>query len=691
MTNRSDNVMTKAVNTWSRWPEFRPARIPSLSDRPAYDTSVGLEEKDRPWKRKLVYRIIRGDLIHPNREQPASGEARAAIDEVAYRAYHVARILQHAFNNTNHGNYADPFVESLFILLTWRSRITDAHSILRRFHREFTGPTEMLDARGRKRTKRIVERIGFTGKRPEMIADLIRRFVSRFEDGNVQLMKDWTDEEVINFLTGIPGIGHKSSLCVLMYSLGRDRFPIDAHVRRVLRRTGLIRELYEEHGQKEHRQYQIEAEPFVPPSVRKTLHAGLLAVGQQFCRPRRPRCGDCPLSNVCRHRRKELARISEGRRLTHIEMFAGAGGLGIGFEQEGFRTVLAADKDRNAARTYRINRPAIPESSIFTIDLAEVGLAEIRERLGERSRQLNRGEVQVITAGIPCQGFSKAGYRSRPDKGYSVQTDPRNLLFRIVISWTNELRPSYVVIENVPDMRSAGEGEGNILKSITGGFEDIGYAVSIGTVNAVDFGVSQIRRRLIFIASHPEVTAANVEELANFHKATKHLLEAIGDLSELPTRAGKWYSQINGRIVTGHRARYNNPDDLKIFEAIRPGERYLDFVSRRRDIIEERRQRSARAVYSTASFADKYYKLEPSKPSRTIVAHLSRDGNGYIHPEQTRSITPREAARIQGFDDNFVFAGSQTAQFIQIGNAVPPPVARAIARMLAGKLVRSSS
>ena len=149
--------------------------------------------------------------------------------------------------------------------------------------------------------------------------------------------------------------------------------------------------------------------------------------------------------------------------------------------------------------------------------------------------------------------------------------------------------------------------------------------------------------------------------------------------------------RINGKMMIGHRARYNNSDDLEIFSAIRPGERYVDFVKRRKDIIQRRRRNSTRAVYSTGSFADKYYKLEADRPSRTIVAHLHRDGNGYIHPYQKRSITPREAARIQGFDDDFVFAGGQGAQFVQIGNGVPPGLARAIARLLAHKLTKAGT
>lgn len=677
--------MTNSSSILSVWPEGNRAKIPLLSDRPPFDFHAGVEPEDRLWRDSLSKRIEQGEARLPGENDPSLPQGRAAIYEVTHRAYHLARVMQCFFSNPDHGNYADPFLESLLILLTWRSRIKDAHEIITDLRQEFARPIDMIKPDARDKVQEIVGRAGFSRKRPEMVLELVRQFSKRFPGGNPDAMNRWSDDEVIDFLTSISGIGKKSAICVLMYSLGRNRLPIDAHVRRVLRRTNLLRELFQEDGEMEHRLFQATAELFVPPGVRKQLHTGLVAVGKQYCRPRRPKCQNCPINNVCQLHRAETVSVAEERNLIHVDLFSGAGGGGQGFEQEGFRTILAVDRDSSSTRTYRLNHPSVPDGNVLALDLECYGLEKIKVMMERWQDRLTPREVDVMTAGIPCQGFSKAGYRTRPGIEYDVLEDPRNHLYRVVVELTEVLQPRYVVIENVPNMRSAGKGEENILRSVRAAFENIDYQVDLDSLNAEHFGVAQTRHRLILIASHAEISQARVKELEEYYTGETTLMDAIGHYPAIEADAGEWYSWVNSHVVTGHRARYNNIDDLQIFATIRPGERYVDFVERRPDIIAERR-RSGRAVYSTESFPDKYLKLVPDEPGRTIVAHLQRDGNGYIHPEQTRSITPREAACIQGFDDSFVITGSPGSQLIQIGNAIPPPLARAIARLLADKI-----
>jgi len=520
-----------------------------------------------------------------------------------------------------------------------------------------------------------------------MLVDLAKRFLEQFPDGRVARMRRWSDDKVIKFLTSINGVGKKSALCILMYSLGRKRFPIDAHVRRVLRRTGLVAELYREESEKEHRVFQAEVEELVPPSTRIALHTGLLSVGKEYCRPRSPRCDACPIRSMCSHFHRRKLRLAEGRRFTHVELFSGAGGFGVGFQQEGFRTVLAVDKDHYATRTYRLNHPAVPGGNVLAADLEKVRVAKLRRLIECWRHDALPGRVHVLTAGLPCQGFSKAGYRSRPHLKYKISEDPRNHLYKTIVAWTKYLRPRYVVIENVPGMRSAGTRSGTILRSLRRAVERLGYRVDAATMNAADFGVPQRRRRLLVVANHPKAPALTLNELDQFRSGQRlPLRAAIGDLPRVRANAGSWYMRVNGTVLVGHRCRFNNEEDLRIFGAIRPGERYVDFVARRGDILRDRQRIGSSKVYSTRSFADKFYRLLQDEPARTIVAHLQRDGNGYIHPTQARSITPREAARIQGFGDDFVFTGRQGAQFIQIGNAVPPRLAQLVARVIARKL-----
>jgi DNA (cytosine-5)-methyltransferase 1 len=667
------------------WPDFDEVDIELLPEHPPFDYHTGLTPEDRPWRESLVRQITSGRITVPTGKDCDSPKVRAAIYAVTYRAYHTARILQCFFENENHGNYADPFLESLLILLSWRSRIEDAHEIIRELRKTFSDPLDMLEPSSSDTVREIVSKAGFSQKRPQMVLDLVRQFHEHFPDSNFGIMREWCDEEVISFITSMQGMGYKSALCVIMFSLERKRFPIDAHTRRILRRTQLLQELYKEQGNKEHRQYQREAEKFIPPSVRRPLHVGLVALGQDYCLPREPKCQDCPISDICQHRREFMIDSAERKNLTHIDLFCGAGGFGQGFEHAGYRTVLAADNDEKSTRTYRLNHPSVPSGNVLTLDLESSSITQIRSTTKHWQDQLTCGQVDVITAGIPCQGFSKAGYRTRPSVEYNVLRDPRNHLYKIVVRWTRLLEPQYVVIENVTGMRSAGEDEENILRSLESAFRDLKYNADHGIVNAEDFGVAQVRHRLILIASHPQAAEIKIDELSAFHGDSNNLINAIDHLPPVEADGGKWYTAIDGKVITGHRARYNNAQDLKIFGAINPGERYVDFVERRNDIIKAREE-SDRAVYSTESFPDKFFKLHPDRPARTIVAHLQRDGNGYIHPNQTRSITPREAACIQGFDDEFVFTGTQGSQFIQIGNAIPPPMANAIARLLASKL-----
>ena len=169
------------------------------------------------------------------------------------------------------------------------------------------------------------------------------------------------------------------------------------------------------------------------------------------------------------------------------------------------------------------------------------------------------------------------------------------------------------------------------------------------------------------------------------------LAEAIGDLPPVAAGEGLWVGHSGippigpsrydlpdspirhpQGLLTSHVARYNNETDLERYAELKPGENYLDLIGRRGDLEN----------YSLGSFHDKYYRLHPDRPSKTIVAHLRKDGNSYVHPWQTRSLTVREAARVQTFPDSYIFTGSRGEQFQQIGNAVPPRLGRAIAGQL---------
>ena len=670
---------------WSHWPAKANATIPLLSEHPCYDRTWGFEKEDNHWKDSIALSIERGRIKIPSRAQNRKA-ILAAIDEVTFRSYHAARIVQTHFGNPTHGNLQDPFLEAAYILLTWRTRISNAKGVLDEIMVNFAGPSAILEKDSKSILKAILGRSGFAGKRPDMFTSLIGSFIERFPDGSCSDMAVWKDEEILEFLTRIPGIGRKSALCIMMYSLGRQRFPIDTHVGRVLRRTQMLRELVSTPETVEHKKLQLEAEFAVPPSVRRALHAGLVSLGQRYCHPGKPSCGKCPISLICLYNGAREREKASRKRYNLIDLFCGAGCFSAGFSQEDFKTVLAVDFDLNACETFKMNHPEMPPRNIQCEDLSARQVKTVLKKCGGWKEHLKRGQIDVLTAGIPCQGFSKAGYRSRPGAKYDPLKDPRNHLYKRVLLWIRDFEPRYVIIENVPEIRSAGNDEIRIIDALCKAVRKQNYRVDCGIVNAFNHGIPQIRYRMIIIASHPSVPEVKVAQLQEYSRNGSTLDHAICDLPSLRAGGGTWYSKVHDMVLTSHVPRFNNEEDLRIFDALRPGESYEDFIIRRKDIMDGRKQSARYAVYGTKSFADKYHRLEPNKPSRTIVAHLNKDGNGYIHPYQTRSISPREAMRIQGFDDDYVFCGSATKQYTQLGNAIPPPLARDIARLLAERL-----
>ena len=668
------------------WPDISEIEVPILEDRPPFNVKGGFHPMDRNWRINLIRDFEKGLVLLPNKKEESIEEIRKRVKRVVERTYFAARVTQLYFKNPSFNNYTDPFLESMLMLLTWRNKINNAHQVLNRLIEEFDKPTDILFDENLGKVKEIVEKTGYSNKRPQMIVELVRKFSEKFPKGDFSTMSHWSDEKILVFLTSISGIGKKSALCVMMYSLGRFRFPIDAHVRRVLRRTNMLNEIFHENKYLNHKDYQTIVENFIPPSMRVQLHTGLLKVGQDFCVSKSPKCASCPINKVCEHFRKQKIEERIKSNFLHVCLFSGAGGFSQGLGEAGFRTILAADINEEALQTFTLNHWATPRRNIVQCDLGEITVDDFFENIALEIDSYSNNKIDVITAGIPCQGFSKAGYRTRPNMEYEVTKDPRNQLFEVVVEWTRKLQPKYVVIENVPGIESAGEGEENILHQVQQAFGELSYTANFDTLNAEDFGVPQKRHRFVLIANHPDWPEITINELTTYHQSPKTLWEQINHYPILEANDGNWIVLSDDKILTGHKSRYNNDFDLEIYKTILPGEAYSDYVIRRSDVIKRRENESDLKIYSTKSFSDKYYKLSALQPSRTIVAHLKRDGNGYIHPFQTRSITPREAARIQGFNDDFVFTGSRGSQFTQIGNAVPPPLAKAIGELIRNKI-----
>lgn len=354
-----------------------------------------------------------------------------------------------------------------------------------------------------------------------------------------------------------------------------------------------------------------------------------------------------------------------------IDLFCGAGGLSLGLEDGGFSVVAAADSDPVALETHAANI----EGLVWTGDLSDP--SEFLDRL----HLWGIDSVDMVAGGPPCQPFSKPGMAKIGNlvrEGSRTTGDERVDLWKSFFSVIDRLTPKAVLIENVPGLAQAQDGA--VLTSLVNEFRIRDYSVNVEILEAWKFRVPQHRSRLFIVAFAEDCEFDWPTQIGR----KPRLGQAIGDLPNIPagtreeTQAycgppktilakilRKGLNRKESGLVHDHITRAVRPDDAEIFRLMKPGGTYRDVP------IELRRYRSD-------IFEDRYVRLSEEDVSRSITAHIAKDGYWYIHPTQDRTLSIREAARIQTFPDRFRFAGYQTHRFRQIGNAVPPLLGSAI-------------
>jgi DNA (cytosine-5)-methyltransferase 1 len=459
-------------------------------------------------------------------------------------------------------------------------------------------------------------------------------------DLTLEFLRDWTPGEAEAFLEALPGIGPKSARCVLSYALGEHRFAVDTHVRRILTRLGIVPD---RPGKPDHDAF----EAVVPSAQRVRLHINLIHHGRAVCQETAPRCGACPLVSFCTEGRAVVgARASD---LAAIDLFAGAGAMGLGFEQAGFQIAAAVEIDRHAAQTYRLNHPGVP---VLEAPVEKVTGAILRTWLP------GLGAIATVFAGPPCQGYSAAGNRTIGDL--------RNLLFRHVSRIAKELGARSVMIENVPGVQRVNGV--SYTARITASLSEAGYDTwdEPVTLRASDFGVPQNRRRLFFVGVAPPVSLPPMprpthrppEGEPSDLPPTPSLEQRLADLPVLAAgEGGERFEVADGRIILNSTVMDHSEHVVRKIRAIPPGGGPISYRRLDRDV------------------------------ARTLVAgHRALP----VHPDQDRTITVREAARIQGFPDTYFFCGPRAWQPLQVANAVPPALARAVAALLLASLMASS-
>jgi DNA (cytosine-5)-methyltransferase 1 len=657
------------------------------------------------WRKEFIRHVE----DHPARFPLAAAdreELLAQVDEGISYLREVARVLAVLYRSPNLGNKEDPTDELVYIILARHTREGAYQQAFELLKQRFASWDDLLDA-PRAEVEGIVYSGGLSSKKTAALYAALGKLRQRFGRATLEPAREWSDAELEHFLCSLPEIQRKSAYCIMMYALGRQVFPADTHVGRVLSRLGPYRELGLALVGLDHKKLQVLLKDIIPPNLRYSLHVNLVQHGRAVCQAPRPRCGDCALRNFCSHyRREEVRRVQSLDLPTAVDLFAGAGGLSEGFTRAGFRIALAVDQDPEAMKTYRLNHPQVPDERVLVEDIRKLRQEQLRRLVGRR-------RLDVLIGAPPCQGYSTAGFRSKRSRtGYQFDADERNFLFEFMVGAAIELRPRLFLMENVPGMHSARKENLSFLEAAARMLERGGLVTTTWRLNASAFGVPQDRIRYFLVASATGTLPARPEEeYQDIHRPDLDhdalppvtLSEAIFDLPprgagsgaavgerEPPQTAAdlrfrRYLTKFGilqpSRVIYNHTVRYHNPRDLELYALLRPGEDSIHLL--------ENHGREDLMRYRKDVFDDKYARLRGDRPSKTIVAHLAKDGNGYIHPIEVRSISLREAARLQSFHDEYIFCGSPSDQWIQLGNAVPPVLAEAIARSFLRALHRS--
>ena len=355
-----------------------------------------------------------------------------------------------------------------------------------------------------------------------------------------------------------------------------------------------------------------------------------------------------------------------------IDLFSGAGGLSYGLESAGYRVALAADIDEWALETHAHNF----EGVALQLDLGD---KDVRDNI---VKLFDGIDVALVAGGPPCQPYSRAGrskIRSLVQLGSRDAEDHRRELWRSFLDIVERVQPCAVLMENVPDMALADDMA--VVRHMLARLEEAGYEADARIVDTWLYGVPQHRQRLAIVGvrdgkafswpNHLEkVTLRDaISDLPVLDPTEEEVgsvvMEYQGPESDFQRWARKLCDGEAAELIFDHVTRTVRADDLEAFQLMKPGSLYSD-------LPEELRR------YRADIFDDKYNRLDWEDLSRSITAHIAKDGYWYIHPDQHRTLTVREAARVQTFPDHFRFAGSRSHQFAQIGNAVPPAVGEAI-------------
>jgi DNA (cytosine-5)-methyltransferase 1 len=398
-----------------------------------------------------------------------------------------------------------------------------------------------------------------------------------------------------------------------------------------------------------------------------------------------------------------------------IDIFAGAGGLSEGFIRQGFKPIAHVEMNKDAVLTLKTravyhflknknnlqiynqylvgkitqedfykNYPDL-DNIVIQEEISDQTIDTIFSTIDSNLIKDNQGKVDLLIGGPPCQAYSLVGRARDP---YGKEHDPRNYLYRQYIKFLKKYQPKMFIFENVPGILTAGKGE--LFKDIKMYMDESGYNIEAKTLDASTFGVLQKRMRVILIGCRKEFefNYPKFKELIHNYTVKDLLCDLpalepgesmeIGEYKENPNDYLTNFKIRNKKdMLTQHITRPHNDRDREIYKEV-----IMKWEQENKRLKYNELPEKLQTHNNKKAFLDRFKVVAANQPfSHTMVAHISKDGHYYIHPDikQLRSLSVREAARIQSFPDNYFFEGSRTAAFTQIGNAVPPLMSEALA------------
>jgi len=532
-------------------------------------------------------------------------------------------------------------------------------------------------------------------------------------------------EYTVDMLKLLPGVRERDAWWLLLTAFDKPVWPSSPEIDPLLVQLGLI--TADEIDTKIRHE---KVEDRLTPRQVLDLHRGLATHARysdfSLCSE------DCAFKKFLltyRIKRQEASQIESAEKPVIADLFSGAGGISHGFKRADFEIAFAIDNDDHAIDTYRLNHPEVPHQNIIAEDIGEI--PPTHDVIQETA-----DNIDIVVGGPPCQAFSRAGYRaSRSSEGFSILDDPRADLYTHYVDLITEIQPKLLLMENVTGILTDIDGADNeeevrVIDLVLDSLDDAGYDTSFRRLDCSNYDIPQTRERVVILGVHedyaqttlpgPELLLNAIEQRSNPDKEYT-LAHALSNLSRLRRAEGAdvtikgssgkhseyvdEYGLVGGiNVLPNHRTREHPMEkDRKIFEDVmEPGDTgwTVKYEKDHPELID----------YPVGSeddptFDDKYRMLYWDRPCPTIMAHLRKDSNDFVIPDfyeyvqkrpdkqdkrRSRGITPREAARVQSFPDHYIFLGPFTAQFQQIGNAVPPILGEHIGKVIDDWLTRST-